>query len=63
MQADDYLDRGDWVVMPFVVCGRRRGSTSEVSLAETWVFEARDKLIVEVREVREFPSTDEASRA
>jgi ketosteroid isomerase-like protein len=60
MQADDYLDRGDHVVMPFIAHGRLRGSASQVSLAETWVFEVRDGLIVGVRE---FLSTDEALKA
>ena len=57
MLPDDYLDRGDHVVVPFVAYGRLRGSSSEVSLAETWVFEVRGGLVVEIRE---FLTTDEA---
>jgi ketosteroid isomerase-like protein len=48
--VEEYLDRGDYVVAPFVVYARPRGSDAEVELAETWTFKVRQGLIVEVRE-------------
>jgi len=50
VEVGDYRDHGRYVVMPFVVFGRLRGSNEEVPLAETWAFRVRDGLIVEVRE-------------
>jgi ketosteroid isomerase-like protein len=60
IEADDYQERGNHVVMPLVVHGTLKGSTAEVLLAETWVFELRDALIVEVRE---YLSLDAALKA
>jgi ketosteroid isomerase-like protein len=48
--VEEYLDRGDYVVTPFVVHGRPRGSNAEVELAETWTFKVQRGVIVEVRE-------------
>jgi ketosteroid isomerase-like protein len=56
----DYIDAGAHVVMPFVAYGRLKGSAAEVPLAETWVFEVREGLVVEVRE---FLATDQALKA
>ena len=39
-----------YVVTPFIVYGRPRGSGAEVELAETWAFKVSEGLIVEVRE-------------
>jgi ketosteroid isomerase-like protein len=60
LEVADYIDAGEYVVMPFVAHGLLRGSLSEVPLAETWVFEVRDRLIVEVHE---FLATSEALKA
>jgi ketosteroid isomerase-like protein len=60
IDVDDYVDRGDYVVMPFVAYGRLRRSTAEVPLAETWVFTVRNGFIVEVRE---YLTLDEALNA
>jgi ketosteroid isomerase-like protein len=50
IEISEYLDEGDYVVTPFVVHARPRGSGAEVELAETWTFNVRDGAIVEVRE-------------
>ena len=60
LDVTDYIDAGRHVVMPFVAHGRLKGSVSEVPLTETWVFDVRDGLIVQVRE---FLATDEALKA
>ena len=60
MDASDYIDRGEYVVMPFVAYGRLKGSAAQVPLAETWVFRVREGLIVEIRE---YLSLDEALEA
>jgi len=60
VDATDYIEAGEYVVMPFLAYGRLRGSSSEVPLAETWVFQVRGGLIVEVRE---FLATAEALKA
>ena len=50
VEVAEYLDRGEYVVTPFIVYGRPRGSGAEVELAETWAFKVSEGLIVEVRE-------------
>ncbi|HTQ69785.1 MAG TPA: nuclear transport factor 2 family protein [Solirubrobacteraceae bacterium] len=60
MDASAYIDRGEYVVMPFDAYGRLKGSAAEVPLAETWVFRVREGLIVEIRE---YLSLDEALKA
>jgi ketosteroid isomerase-like protein len=58
--VEDYIDRGDYVVVPMVLRGRIRGSGEEVSMPETHVIKMRDGVAVEVRE---FPTLDEALEA
>ena len=60
VDAEDYTDAGDSVVMPFVARGRPRGSAGEVELAETWVFTVRDGLVIEIGE---YLSLNEALKA
>ena len=50
IDAEDFIDSGGHVVMPFVAHGRLKGPTAEVPLAETWVFTFRDGLVAEVHE-------------
>jgi ketosteroid isomerase-like protein len=50
IEVEEYLDRGEYVVTPFVLYARPRGSSAELELAETWTFKVRDGLVVEVRE-------------
>jgi hypothetical protein len=50
IEVEEYLDHGVYVVTPFVVYARPRGSDAEVELAETWTFKVRGGVIVEVRE-------------
>jgi ketosteroid isomerase-like protein len=57
LEPEAYMDRGEYVVVPFTSYGRPRGSSTEVSLSETWVFRIEDRLI---REVREYVTTEEA---
>jgi len=50
IDADQYIDRREYVVMPFVARGTLKDSNYEVLLAETWVFKVHNALVVEVRE-------------
>ncbi len=59
-EVEDYLDRGDRVVVPLVLSGRIRGSEQEVAMPETWVHTLREGMVVEVRECR---TLDEALEA
>lgn len=54
---DDFIDRGDYVVVSMVLRGRIRGSEQEVAMPESWVFRLRDGLAVEVHE---YQTLDEA---
>ena len=59
-EVEDYLDRGDRVVVPLVLSGRIRGSEQEVAMPETWGYKLREGIVVEVREYR---TIDEALEA
>lgn len=59
-EVEDYIARGDCVVVSMVLRGRIRGSEQDVAMPETWVFRLRDGLIVEVRE---FATVDEGLEA
>lgn len=50
IEVAEYLDKGEYVVTPFVVYARPRGSDAEGGLAETSMFKVRNGAIVEVRE-------------
>ena len=49
-EVQEYIDRGDCVVVPLVVRGRIRGSEQDVTMLETWVMRLCDGLIVQVHE-------------
>lgn len=51
-EVEEYIDRGDCVVVPMILTGRVRGSEQDVAMPETWVVRLRDGMIVEVREYR-----------
>ncbi len=59
-EPGQFIDRGEYVVVPFVAYARPRGSSAEVRLAETWAFRVRDGVIVEVHE---YLDTDDALAA
>jgi ketosteroid isomerase-like protein len=48
----EFIDRGDYVVVPVVLRGRIRGSDEEVALPETHVWKVRKGKVAEVREYR-----------
>jgi len=60
--VEEYIDRGDYVVVPLVLRGRMAGG-DEVSLPETHVWRVRDGLVVEVREYRTLELALEALEA
>lgn len=55
-EVEDYIDRGDYVVVPMTLRGRIRGSDQDVEMPETWVIKLRGGVIVEVRE---YPNLEE----
>jgi ketosteroid isomerase-like protein len=48
----EYIDAGDYVVMPIRMRGRPTGSDAEVVLDEVYVTKFRDGKVVELREYR-----------
>jgi ketosteroid isomerase-like protein len=50
MEADEFLDLGDCVVVVGRVVGRGRESGAEVSAADAWLYRFRDGEIIEYRE-------------
>ena len=48
----EYIDAGDYVVMPIRMRGRPAGSDAEVVLDEVYVSKFRDGKVVELREYR-----------
>ena len=57
--VEEYIDRGDYVVVPLVLRGRMAGG-DEVSLPETHVWRVRDGRVIEVREYRTLDAALEA---
>lgn len=57
---DDFIDLGDYVVVPMVLRGRVRGSSKAVAMPETHVWKMHKGLAVEVRE---YHDKDEALKA
>jgi ketosteroid isomerase-like protein len=49
-EVEDYIDRGDCVVVPMVLRGRIRGSEQDLEMPETWVLKLCDGIVVEVHE-------------
>ncbi len=49
-EVEDYIDLGDYVVVPLLLRGRVRGSEQDVAMQETWVYKFRDRVVIEVRE-------------
>jgi ketosteroid isomerase-like protein len=50
--VDEFIDRGEYVVVLLVLRGRIRGSDEEVALPETHVWNVHEGRVVEVREYR-----------
>jgi ketosteroid isomerase-like protein len=50
LEAEEYIDAGDFVIVPAKLCGQGAGSGVAVDAPYTFVFELRDQKIVEVRE-------------
>lgn len=50
MELEELIDAGDRVVAVFMVRGRVRGSSQEVSMSETHIFRMRDGKVVECHE-------------
>jgi ketosteroid isomerase-like protein len=57
--VEEYIDRGDFVVVSLVLRGRMAGG-DEVSLPETHVWRVRDGRVIEVREYRTLDAALEA---
>ena len=53
MRFEDFIDRGDWVVVPWSARIRGRGSGIPVEVRETYAMKVRDGRIVRVEEYRE----------
>jgi ketosteroid isomerase-like protein len=50
MEAEEYIDVGDFVIVPSKLCGQGAGSGIAVDAPYTFVFSLRDQKIIEVRE-------------
>ena len=59
VDVEEYIDRGDYVVVPLVLRGQMAAG-DEVSLPETHVWRVRDGLVIEVREYRTLEAALEA---
>ena len=57
--VEEYIDRGDYVVVPLVLRGQMADG-DEVSLPETHVWRVRDGRVIEVREYRTLEAALEA---
>ena len=53
MRFGDFIDRGDWVVVPWSARIRGRGSGIPVDVRETYAVKVRDGRIVRVEEYRQ----------
>jgi ketosteroid isomerase-like protein len=51
-EAQEYIDAGEYVIVPMRMRGRLRESDAEVVLDEVYVGKIRDGRLVEVREYR-----------
>jgi hypothetical protein len=60
MKFEDFVDLGDWVVVPWKARLRGRASGIEVEVSETYAVRVEDALIVRVHEYR---TSDEAIEA
>ena len=60
MEFEDFIDRGDWVIVPWSARVRGRGSGVPVDVSETWAVRVKDAKIVRVDEYR---STEQALAA
>lgn len=49
-EAQDYIDRGDYVVVPVVLRARVRGSDQNIAMTEIWVHKLHQGKLLEVRE-------------
>ena len=52
MEFEDFIDRGDWVIVPWSARVRGRGSGISVDVGETWAVRVKDAKIVRVDEYR-----------
>ena len=52
MEFEDFIERGDWVVVPWSARLRGRGSGIAVDIRETYAVQVRDGSIVRVEEYR-----------
>jgi ketosteroid isomerase-like protein len=50
VEVEEYIDAGDHVIVPSMLCGQGAGSGVAVDAPYTFVFKLRDRKIVEVRE-------------
>jgi ketosteroid isomerase-like protein len=50
IEAEEYIDAGDFVIVPSKLCGQGAGSGVAVDAPYTFVFNLRDQKIIEVRE-------------
>jgi len=53
MEFEDFIDCGDWVVVPWHARVRGRTSGASVEVSETYAVRVRDGLIVRVEEYRD----------
>jgi ketosteroid isomerase-like protein len=53
MEFEDFIDRGDWVVVPWKARIRGRTSGITVDVSETYAVQVRDDKIVRVEEYRD----------
>ena len=60
MRFEDFIDLGDWVVVPWTARLRGRSSGIEVDVSETYAVRVEDGRIVRVDEYR---TTEEAIEA
>jgi ketosteroid isomerase-like protein len=52
MEFEGFIDRGDWVVVPWSARLRGRGSGIPVDVSETWAVRVQEAKIVRVEEYR-----------
>jgi ketosteroid isomerase-like protein len=53
MQFEDFIERGDWVIVPWTARLRGRGSGITVDVSETYAVQVREGRIVRVEEYRQ----------
>jgi len=47
IEVSNFIDRGEYLIVPLVIRGRIRGTDAEVARPETWVYKVRKGMIVE----------------